>query len=301
MFKDGCLEFMNKNNNLTSTSPKKEVAIIWMLLSAFSFALMGAMVKLASDVPVIEKVFFRNLVTFILMLVIIIKNRENPFKQGKATKFLIIRSLAGLAGVVLYFYAISNMTLADSTMLNKLSPFFVILFAGIFLKEGFNLSKLIIIIVAFIGALLIIKPQFDLSIIPSIAGFLSAVFAGLAYTVVRFLKGKASSSMIVFYFSAVSVIGSAPMLVPYFVMPSILTLALLVGIGIFAGMGQIALTKAYHLAPASEISIYNYASILFATIIGVIIGDAFPDGYSILGGIIIFLTAYYNYLRMKKK
>jgi drug/metabolite transporter (DMT)-like permease len=84
-------------------------------------------------------------------------------------------------------------------------------------------------------------------------------------------------------------------------MPSALTMLLLIGIGIFAGIGQISLTKAYHLAPASEISIYNYASILFATIIGVLIGDAFPDRYSIIGGVIIFLTAYYNYLRMRKK
>jgi drug/metabolite transporter (DMT)-like permease len=279
---------------------EKELAISWMLLSALSFALMGAMVKLASEVPVIEKVFFRNLVTFILMLIIISKNRENPFKQGKATKFLIYRSLAGLAGVVLYFYAISNMTLADSTMLNKLSPFFVIVFAGIFLKEGFNLRKVIVIILAFGGALLIIKPQFDMSIIPAVSGFLSAVFAGLAYTLVRFLKSKSSSSMIVFYFSTISVLGTLPLIFTSFVMPSSLTLLLLVSIGIFAGIGQIALTKAYHLAPASEISIYNYASILFATIIGVLIGDSFPDIYSILGGIIIFLTAYYNYVKMKK-
>lgn len=280
---------------------QKEVAIAWMLLSALSFALMGAMVKLASAVPVIEKVFFRNLITFCLMLAIIIKNRENPFKQGEAKKYLIFRSLAGLAGVVLYFYAISNMTLADSTMLNKLSPFFVILFAGIFLKEGFSVRKILIILIAFLGALLIIKPQFDLSIIPATAGFLSAIFAGLAYTIVRFLKDKASSSMIVFYFSAISVIGSLPLMIPYFVMPDIVTLILLIGIGIFAGIGQISLTKAYHLAPASEISIYNYASILFATIIGVVIGDSFPDIYSIMGGIIIFFTAYYNFLWMKKK
>lgn len=287
---------MNKLN-----TNQRDVAIGWMLLSALSFALMGAMVKLASDVPVIEKVFFRNLITFILMLVIIIKERENPFKQGIATKFLIFRSLAGLAGVVLYFYAISNMTLADSTMLNKLSPFFVILFAGIFLKEGFNLRKVLVIIVAFCGALLIIKPQFDLSIFPALAGFLSAVFAGLAYTIVRFLKGKASSSMIVFYFSAISVIGTIPLIITSFVMPNILTLSMLIGVGIFAGIGQIALTKAYHLAPASEISIYNYASILFATIIGVIIGDSFPDAFSIIGGIIIFLIAYYNYKQISSK
>ncbi len=278
---------------------EKEIAISWMLISALSFALMGAMVKLTRSIPVIEKVFFRNLITFIIMLVIINKNRENPFKQGIATKFLIFRSLSGLAGVILYFYAISNMTLADSTMLNKLSPFFVIFFAGIFLKEGFNFRKIIVIMLAFAGALMIIKPQFDLSIIPAISGFLSAIFAGLAYTIVRFLKDKASSSMIVFYFSTISVIGTLPLIISSFLVPNITTLLLLISIGVFAGIGQISLTKAYHLAPASEISIYNYASILFATVIGVIIGDSFPDIYSIFGGIIIFLTAYYNYMKMK--
>jgi len=280
---------------------QRDFAIAWMLLSALSFALMGAMVKLASDIPVMEKVFFRNLITFILMLMMIMKNRENPFKQGLATKYLIFRSLAGLLGVVLYFYAITNMSLADSTMLNKLSPFFVIVFAGVFLKEGFSLRKVAVIIIAFSGALLIIKPQFDLSIIPAIAGFLSAVFAGLAYTIVRFLKSKASSSMIVFYFSTISVLATLPLLFSNFVMPSLLTLLLLVGIGVFAGIGQISLTKSYHLAPASEISIYNYTSILFATILGVIIGDSFPDAYSMIGGLIIFLTAYYNYRLGRRK
>ncbi len=279
----------------------KEQAIIWMLVSALAFAIMGAMVKLADQVPVLEKVFFRNLITFFLMLVIIIKQKENPFKQASATKFLIIRSLAGLIGVVLYFYAITNMPLADSTMLNKLSPFFVILFAGIFLKEGFNLRKVLVIILAFVGALLVIKPQFDMTILPALAGLLSAVFAGLAYTIVRFLKDKASSSMIVFFFSTISVIGTFPLMLGTFVIPDLLTLLILISIGVFAGIGQICLTKAYHLAPASEISIYNYTSILFATILGILIGDSFPDYLSILGGSIIFLTALYNYKLMSKK
>lgn len=285
---------------MINITPEKErkTAIILMLISSLGFAIMGALVKITEGIPIMEKVFFRNLVTFIIMLVVIIKNKENPFAQGKATKFMIIRSLAGLTAVILYFYAIANMTLSDSTMLNKLSPFFVIIFAGIFLKEGFSSKQIIAVILAFAGALLIIKPQFNLSVIPALAGFLSAVFAGIAYVVVRSLKGKASTAMIVFYFSAISVIGTLPAMINSFVISSLNTLMLLIGIGLFAGVGQVALTKAYHLAPASEMSIYSYTTILFATIIGVIIGDSFPDKYSIMGGVIIFLTAYYNY---KKK
>lgn len=276
----------------------KKHAIGWILISALSFAVMGALVKVTRDVAIMDKVFFRNLVTFVLMSVVIIKQKDSPFKQGKATKFLIIRSLAGLVAAILYFYSITHMTLADSTILNKLSPFFVVIFAGIFLKEGITLEKILMILFAFLGALLIIKPQFNLAMLPAVAGLLSALFAGIAYTVVSFLKGSATSSMVVFYFSAISVIGTLPLLLKDFTMPSPYSLLLLLGIGIFAGIGQITLTKAYHLAPASEISIYNYTSVLFATIIGVVIGDAFPDKYSIIGGVIIFLTAYYNY---KKK
>lgn len=276
----------------------KKHAIGWILISALSFAVMGALVKVTRDVAIMDKVFFRNLVTFVLMSVVIIKQKDSPFKQGKATKFLVIRSLAGLVAAILYFYSITHMTLADSTILNKLSPFFVVIFAGIFLKEGITLEKILMILFAFLGALLIIKPQFNLAMLPAVAGLLSALFAGIAYTVVSFLKGSATSSMVVFYFSAISVIGTLPLLLKDFTMPSPYSLLLLLGIGIFAGIGQITLTKAYHLAPASEISIYNYTSVLFATIIGVVIGDAFPDKYSIIGGVIIFLTAYYNY---KKK
>jgi drug/metabolite transporter (DMT)-like permease len=278
----------------------KNIAVLWMLTSALSFAIMGAMVKLATEIPVVEKVFFRNLVTFILTLTIVAKKWENPFKQGKATKFLLLRSFAGLGGVVCYFYAISNMPLSDSTMLNKLSPFFVMIFAGYLLKEGFSKKKLLMVLVAFIGALLIIKPKLDLSIIPALAGFASAVLAGIAYTTVRYLKGKTSSNMIVFYFSAISVIGTLPFLFMDFKVPTSRELMYLIGTGFFAGCGQLSLTQAYHKAPASEISIYNYASVVFATIIGVVfVGDKVPDILTIVGGGIIFIGAYINF-RTKK-
>ncbi len=275
---------------------EKNSAILWMLTSALSFAIMGAMVKLASEIPVIEKVFFRNLITFILTLSIFLRKWENPFKQGKASKFLLLRSMAGLLGVVFYFYAISNLPLSDSTMLNKLSPFFVMIFAGFFLKEGFTLKKFSTVILAFVGALLIIKPQLDLSILPALAGLLSAIFAGIAYTTVRYLKGKASSNMIVFYFSAISVLGTLPFVLLNFKVPKASELMFLIGTGFFAACGQLSLTQAYHKAPASEISIYNYASVVFATIIGVLfVGDKLPDIYTILGGLIIFIGAYLNF------
>ena len=117
-----------------------------MLISALSFAFMGAMVKLAGDLPVIEKVFFRNLISLIVAFVLIKKAGVPLFGLRKNQKYLLLRSLLGLGGVILYFIAISRLSLADSSMLNKLSPFFVTIFALFFLKEKllkFHISILI--------------------------------------------------------------------------------------------------------------------------------------------------------------
>jgi drug/metabolite transporter (DMT)-like permease len=87
-------------------------AILYMLLSAACFAVMGAMVKAAGDLPVHQKVFFRNLVTLVITALMAWQKRENPFGPTRHLGLLLTRSLAGLFGVVLYFYAIGRLTLA---------------------------------------------------------------------------------------------------------------------------------------------------------------------------------------------
>jgi drug/metabolite transporter (DMT)-like permease len=128
-----------------------------MLISGFAFALMAANVKLAGDIPVFEKVLFRNLVSLIAAFIIIMFRHRNMFGKRTNSKFLLLRSLLGLTGVALYFYSIGGMNLADSSMLNKFSPFFVTLFAVIFLKEKITTVKIISLIIAFTAVMLIIK------------------------------------------------------------------------------------------------------------------------------------------------
>ena len=114
---------------------RPERAVGYMLLSAASFAVMAAMVKAAGSVPVHEKVFFRNLVTLAVTAVMAVQRRENPFGPTRHLTLLVARSLAGLCGVYLYFYAIGHLTLADASLLNKVSPFFVTVFATFWLGE----------------------------------------------------------------------------------------------------------------------------------------------------------------------
>lgn len=279
----------------------KPKAIIFMIFSALSFAFMQAMVKLAGDIPVFEKVLFRNLVSLLVAFLIIRKNGASMFGKKENQKYLIARSLCGLSGVVLYFYAISNMLLADSSMLNKLSPFFVTIFAWIFLKEKLSAIQIPALLLVFIAALLIIKPSFSLQVLPGMAGVGSAITAGAAYTLVRHLKNKEEPSTIVFYFSFVSVVGMVPLASLNFVMPTPTQLIYLFATGIFAALGQFSLTYGYKYAPASEVSIFNYLSIVFSAIIGFIIFREVIDTLSLVGGIIIVSVAVMLFMNNKRR
>ncbi len=279
---------------------KKSKAVIYMLLSALFFAFMAAMVKLSGDVPVLEKVFFRNLISLFVAFGALKNSNGSIFGKKENQKYLIARSFLGLTGVFLYFYSISKLNLADSAMLNKLSPFFITIFAVIFLKEKLTPMKVISMFVVFLGALLVIKPQWNLSVVPAISGFLSAAFAGGAYTLVRFLKNRENPATIVFYFSFVSVIGTLPFMLVNFAIPTKIQFVYLVLTGVFAAVAQFALTYSYKYAPASEVAIYNYVNIVFSAIIGFFIWGEIPDILSIIGGSIITLMAIAVYFQGKK-
>lgn len=175
--------------------------ILLIILSAFGFAMMSAFVKLSGDLPSMQKAFFRNIVSFIIALGMILYHKESFFGRRENQKLLLMRSTLGTLGVILNFYAIDHLILSDANMLNKLSPFFVILFCAIFLKEKLQLKHIAIIAVGFLGSLLIIKPAFNVDVIPYIAGLLSAIFAGSAYTCVRAIGNREKHYTIVFYFS----------------------------------------------------------------------------------------------------
>jgi len=262
-------------------------AIALMLFSTLCFAVMGAFVKLAADVPVVEKVMFRNLVTLVVAGGVVLKNRRAPFGRRGNRRWLVLRSVLGVGGVGCYFWAIDHLLLADAAMLNKLSPFFVFLLAGAALKERQRRSTFVALLLAFAGALCVIKPRFDLEMVPALVGLASAFFAGAAYTVLRFLRDREPPETIVFVFSAVTVLMTAPVVAVGFSSPSGPDVWWLLGIGVAAAGGQFALTSAYHHAPATEVSLYSYAVIVFSAVLGFVLFDEIPDALSVVGGLLI--------------
>ncbi len=282
----------------------KTKGIIYIIISAFFFALMGLFVKLSGDLPTIQKSFFRNAVAMIFALIIIVKKDIFEIPKGKNVTYLFIRSAAGTFGVLCNFYAVSTINLADASMLNKLSPFFAVIFSVFVLKEKANWKQFLAITLAFIGALFVMKPSFSFDGVPGILGFLGGLGAGLAYTYVRKLTTNGfKTPLIIFYFSLFSCVVTLPWLIFDFTPMSPLQWLYLILAGLCAGIGQVFITTAYSKAPAKEISIYDYSQIIFTTLISLIVFNDFPDIFSFLGyGIIISAAVFnaWNSLRKKK-
>ena len=275
----------------------KNKSVILMLFSALTFSSMQIIVKLLPQIPLMEKVFFRNFICLIIAYFIIKKNKLSFFGLKENRKYLFYRYLFGFTGLILFFYATTQMLAADAAILNKLSPVFVIILAHYFLKEKINKTKLSVLIVSVIGALLVIKPQFNSSVVPAAAGFVSAVLSGAAYIFIGMIDDKESVYTTVFYFSFFSSLSCIPFFFFGFVLPDFYELILLVLLGIFAALGQIALTFAYTGCPASEISIYDYSNIIFSSALGFIFLKEVPDLLSVAGGVLILSASVYLYIK----
>lgn len=193
---------------------QKTKGIFYILVAAFGFSLMSTFVKLAGDLPAIQKAFFRNFIALLFILIFMLKEHIS-FKPEKGNlPALFGRCFCGTVGLLCNFYAIGKLNLSDANMLNKLSPFFAILFSVILLKEKPTLVQVIGVLMAFAGSLCIIKPGFENpALIPAIAGAIGGMGAGAAYTFVRKLGGRhENSKRIVFYFSAFSCLVCLPFL-----------------------------------------------------------------------------------------
>lgn len=281
----------------------KTKAILLIILASFSFAIMSTFVKLSGNIPAFEKSFFRNLISCFVAFYIIKKNSALCFGKKENRPMLLLRASLGTIGIWANFYAIDKLILSNATILNQLSPFFLIIFSYLFLKEKIKPIHIFALLTAFIGVLFIVRPSFNINttFIASLIGLSSAAFAGGAYTCVRYLSPKEKSYTIVFFFSFFSLVASIPFMIFDFVMPNINQFIMLILAGIFASIAQFSLTLSYKYSPAKEISIYTYTQVIFTAIIGFIIWNNTPDSYSLIGYIIIVAASLSIFLYGKRE
>lgn len=282
---------------------KKYKGILLIVLSAICFALMSMFVRLAGDVPSVQKSFFRNIVAAVFAAVILLRAHTRPRLTRDAWVYLLLRAFFGTLGILCNFYAVDRLVLADASILNKMSPFFAILCSYFVLKEKITPARMAIVLGAFIGSLFVIKPSFqNTSLLPALVGLLGGLGAGVAYTMVRKLgQLGVKGPFIVFFFSAFSCLVTLPYLIFNYHPMSASQLIFLLLAGLSATGGQFTITAAYIYAPAREISVYDYSQIIFSSMLGFFVFGQTPDVWSILGYVLIVSMAVVMFLYNTRK
>lgn len=274
--------------------------IVLMLISSIGFAIMTLFVKLSGELPSIQKTFFRNLISAVIAFGFVIYYKESLFGKRENQLVLLGRSIFGTLGIIFLFYAIDHLVLSDADMLNKMSPFLVIIFSAVFLKERVLPFQMITIVMAFIGMLFIVKPSLSVDFLPYFVGVLSAIFAAAAYTLLRVLGNREKFYTVVFYFSFFSTVVLLPFLILFYEPMTAKQLMYLLLAGLFATVGQFGITLAYKYAPASDISIFTYSTVIFTTILSFTFFGEGPDLYSLIGYVIILGAMTYMFFRGRK-
>ena len=277
---------------------KRYRGIVYIILSAFCFAFMNMFVRMAGGLPSVQKSFFRNFVAAVFAFAILLKDRV-PFRCRRGNLvYLLLRAGFGTLGILCNFYAIDHLVLADASMLNKMSPFFAVLFSFLILKEKVTAPQALIVAGAFAGSMFVVKPTFsNMDLVPSIIGLIGGICAGAAYTMVRKLgENGERGPFIVFFFSMFSCMVTAPWLIFDFHPMTPGQLAALLMAGLSAAGGQFSITAAYTYAPAREISVYDYSQIIFAAFLGFVVFGQVPDMLSWLGYGIICTMAVVMFL-----
>ena len=263
-------------------------AALFALLAAFSFSLMGVAIKLAAlelNNPMI--VFLRNAFGLLALSPWLLKNGHKPLRTDRFSMHLT-RCLIGLSAMYCFFFAIAHMPLAEAMLLNYSTPLYIPFIAWIWLQERPHPRLIPIVLVGFVGVSLILRPSN-----PAAAGWVgllgaaSGVMAAAAFVAIRRLSRTEPALRIVFYFTALSLLISSLPLLWFWQSPSAHACMLMAFAGSTATLAQIALTRAYSLAPAAQVAPFNYLVVVFAALWGWLLWSERSDALSMLGAALV--------------
>jgi drug/metabolite transporter (DMT)-like permease len=263
--------------------------LILMLAAGLVFSLMNILAKLAlRDFPFMETVFFRGVFGTIFIVIILLSTRTPLI--GPRPRLLVLRGCFGFLGLSCYYFAMSRLTLADTVILNKVSPLFVMILAYFFLGEVLSRWHYMILAAALFGVYNVIQPQFDLAPLAGVIGLASAVFSGMAYIVVKKLSPDHHSPQIVLAFVFLSSLLAIPFMLPHFRMPSGKEWLILMGIGLTSSIAQVLMTKAYALGSPTPVSIASYSVVLFSALWGFLVFDEIQNSQALWGSLLVIVS-----------
>jgi len=290
-------EFEKKFNSLNKVN---------LVFASFFFSLMTLCVKnIDKRIPIYELVFFRSLFSLIITFFIINLKNINPW--GKNKPLLILRGVLGTLALVCIFYAIRNMPLSISTVIQYTYPIFISIFASIFINEKITKNLVFATILGWFGILVILNPTqlsninvYIENVSISIA-FIGSICTALAYVTVKKLSFTEDIYVIIEYFPLVSVITLLPIVLINWITPNLNELVWIIGIGLFTQLGQTFLTIGLKNIPASEASTINYLQVLFGSIWGILFFSEVININFLIGASLVLLGSIISATKIIKR
>jgi drug/metabolite transporter (DMT)-like permease len=288
-----------KNKNLDS-QVKKNAGIYYMLLASFAFALMGVFVKrLGKDFDTVEIVFFRNLlgVTFIL-----ISYFKSPFTlEGNKPWLLLFRGLIGTISLYAFAYNLTHVSLGEAFTYFQTSTLFIAIFSYFILKEKMNIASWSALLLGFLGIITVFRPDIGGNWKNNVMGLTNGLLSAAAYMSVSELKKHYDTRAIILVFMGWGILlplcsmglgefyqnEALSFMISRFKMPYWSNAFDIVLVGFTALLGQIYATRAYGAEKAGIVSAISYSNVVFSIILGIFIGDKFPDAITFIGMIMI--------------
>jgi len=278
----------------------------YLVFASFFFSLMTLCVKkIDNRIPIYELVFFRSFLSLLITLFVIKLKNINPL--GKNRPLLILRGFLGTIALICIFYAIKNMPLSISTVIQYTYPIFVSILAGIFIKEKITKSIFFSLIIGWMGILVILNPtqlsiiRVEIDNISVLIAFLGSIFTALAYVTVRKLAFTENVYVIIEYFPLISLITLLPIVLFNWVTPDWNELIWIIGIGLFTQLGQTFLTIGLKNLPASEVSTINYLQVLFGSIWGILFFNEMINLNFLLGASLVLLGTIISTSKIVKR
>ena len=291
-------KFFNQNN--------KSINKINLIFASFFFSLMTLCVKkIDNRIPIYELVFFRSLLSLSITSLIIKKRNLNPW--GKNKPLLILRGLLGTLALVCIFYAIRNMPLNISTVIQYTYPIFISIFAGILINEKINKNLIIASLTGWIGILIILNPyqlsmlNIELDKLTILIAFLGAISTSLAYITVKKLSSTEDVFIIIKYFPLISIFILSPIVLLKWVTPNINDLIWIFGIGIFTQAGQTFLTIGIKKLQTTEAATINYLQVFFGSMWGILFFNETININFIIGSLLVLLGTIISTSKIIKK
>lgn len=262
---------------------------LFILCSELLLACMGAIIKwTAEGLPNEMIVFFRNLFG-LMALAPLLWRLGLPGLKTRVLHLHALRGLAGVAAMYCFFYAIANIKLADAMLLKLTMPIFIPVIAFLWLGERLSMPARLALVVGFVGVVLIINPAVDLDSVMLIA-LVGSALAAVAKVTIRRLSATEPAVRVVFYFAIIAATVSAVPLLWAWQSPTPKEWILLLIIGPLATLAQLFMTRGYASAPASQVGIFTYSSVIFGASLGWLFWDELWNVLSVTGAVLVAIA-----------